>query len=112
MSGQRCSLRNMQNQGSKPAFPNGKFEDMLLKFVLTTTASTSRSGTLPGNTVPTKGRFKVSPPEVVLKSKDRKAVSHDTESNVISVDTPIPKASIPFPSRRNDENRREKARTN
>ncbi|GKE00938.1 hypothetical protein Tco_1388921 [Tanacetum coccineum] len=29
--------------------------------------------------------------------------------NVSPVDTPIPKASIPFPSRRNDERRKEKA---
>ncbi|GJX43420.1 reverse transcriptase domain-containing protein [Tanacetum coccineum] len=31
------------------------------------------------------------------------------EPNVSPVDTPIPKASIPFPSRRNDERRKEKA---
>ncbi|GKF97284.1 hypothetical protein Tco_0293105, partial [Tanacetum coccineum] len=45
-----------------------------------------------------------------------KAVNHDAESrnpnhepNVAPVVAPIPKASIPFPSRRNDERRKEKA---
>ncbi|GKG64399.1 hypothetical protein Tco_0659502, partial [Tanacetum coccineum] len=31
------------------------------------------------------------------------------EPNVAPVVTPVPKASIPFPSRRNDERRKEKA---
>ncbi|GKD70077.1 hypothetical protein Tco_1324167, partial [Tanacetum coccineum] len=71
---------------------------------------------------------KVSLPEVVLPFKDRKQSNHDTEVTkdtmppanngstedvqppvIAPVVTPIPKVSIPFPSRRNDENRREKA---
>ncbi|GKB53453.1 hypothetical protein Tco_0904206 [Tanacetum coccineum] len=54
--------------------------------------------------------------QVVSPSKDQKLYNPDTESrnpnpepNVSPVDTPIPKASIPFPSRRNDERRKEKA---
>ncbi|GKD70561.1 hypothetical protein Tco_1324651, partial [Tanacetum coccineum] len=39
-------LRNMQNQGQ-----NLQLTDMLSKFVTANTASTSGSGTLPGNTV-------------------------------------------------------------
>ncbi|GJX00940.1 reverse transcriptase domain-containing protein [Tanacetum coccineum] len=63
--------------------------DMLSKFVTANTASTSGSGTLPGNTV-------TNPKE-------------DLKANVAPVVTPVPKASIPFPSRRNDERRKEKA---
>ncbi|GJV57261.1 reverse transcriptase domain-containing protein [Tanacetum coccineum] len=46
----------------------------------------------------------VQPPVVQIQSRNP-----NPEPNVSPVDTPIPKASIPFPSRRNDENRREKA---
>ncbi|GKG18513.1 hypothetical protein Tco_0372811 [Tanacetum coccineum] len=85
------------------------------------TASTSGSGTLPGNTVTnpkedlkgitTQGNTL---PGVTIQGP--KAVSHDTESrnqnlepNVAPVVPPVPKASISFPSRRNDERRKEKA---
>ncbi|GJU65453.1 reverse transcriptase domain-containing protein, partial [Tanacetum coccineum] len=65
-----------------------------------------------GNTVTNPKRFKGITPEVVLPSRT-KAVNHDAEPNVAPVVTPdvapIPKASIPFPSRRNDERRKEKA---
>ncbi|GJY64909.1 reverse transcriptase domain-containing protein [Tanacetum coccineum] len=53
-------------------------------------------GTLPGNTVPD--------PKEYLKSRNP-----NPEPNVAPVVTPVPKASIPFPSRRNDERRKEKA---
>ncbi|GJR99183.1 hypothetical protein Tco_0315692 [Tanacetum coccineum] len=92
--------------------------DMLSKFVTTNTASTSGSGTLPGNTVTNpKEDLKdtmppanngstedVQPPVVQIQSRNP-----NPEPNVSPVDTPIPKASIPFPSRRNDERRKEKA---
>ncbi|GKC12777.1 hypothetical protein Tco_1009559 [Tanacetum coccineum] len=68
------------------------------------TASTSGSGTLPGNTV-------TNPKEdlkgITTRSGHRRRPNPET--NVSPVDTPIPKASIPFPSRRNDERRKEKA---
>ncbi|GJX12142.1 hypothetical protein Tco_0202001 [Tanacetum coccineum] len=44
------------------------------------------------------------PPVVQIQSRNP-----NPEPNVSPVDTPIPKASIPFPSRRNDERRKEKA---
>ncbi|GJT07901.1 hypothetical protein Tco_0842363 [Tanacetum coccineum] len=44
-------LRNIAKTWSKTCNPNGKFDDMLSKFVTANTASTSGSGTLPGNTV-------------------------------------------------------------
>ncbi|GJU47610.1 hypothetical protein Tco_1204876 [Tanacetum coccineum] len=46
----------------------------------------------------------VQPPVVQIQSRNP-----NPEPNVSPVDTPIPKASIPFPSRRNDERRKEKA---
>ncbi|GJY35437.1 reverse transcriptase domain-containing protein [Tanacetum coccineum] len=90
-------LRNMQNQGQNLQSQMANLTDMLSKFVTANTASTSGSGTLPGNTV-------TNPKE------DLKAfISVIQMPNVSPVDTPIPKASIPFPSRRNDERRKEKA---
>ncbi|GKD85259.1 hypothetical protein Tco_1356413 [Tanacetum coccineum] len=112
-------LRNMQNQGQNLQSQMANLTDMLSKFITANTASTSGSGTLPGNTV-------TNPKEDL---KDLKAVNHDAEvtkdtmppannrstedvqppvvqiqsrnpnpePNVSPVDIPIPKASIPFP---------------
>ncbi|GJV45430.1 hypothetical protein Tco_1429966 [Tanacetum coccineum] len=115
--------------------------DMLSKFVTANTASTSGSGTLPGNTVTNpKEDLKGITTRSGVTIQGPKTVSHDTEvtkdtmppanngstedvqppviqiqsrnpnpePNVALVVTPIPKASIPFPSRRNDERRKEK----
>ncbi|GKG13034.1 hypothetical protein Tco_0349994 [Tanacetum coccineum] len=60
--------------------------DMLAKFVTANTASTSGSGT-----------------ELFLTRNP------NPEPSVSPDVAPIPKASIPFPSRRNDERRKEKA---
>ncbi|GKE88966.1 reverse transcriptase domain-containing protein, partial [Tanacetum coccineum] len=46
----------------------------------------------------------VQPPAVQIQSRNP-----NPEPNVAPVVTPVPKASIPFPSRRNDERRKEKA---
>ncbi|GJS65968.1 reverse transcriptase domain-containing protein [Tanacetum coccineum] len=46
----------------------------------------------------------VQPPVVQIQTRNP-----NPESNVTPVVTPVPKASIPFPSRRNDERRKEKA---
>ncbi|GKA97974.1 hypothetical protein Tco_0825868 [Tanacetum coccineum] len=46
----------------------------------------------------------VQPPVVQIQTRNP-----NPESNVTPVVTPVPKASIPFPSRRNDEKRKEKA---
>ncbi|GJT05696.1 hypothetical protein Tco_0840158 [Tanacetum coccineum] len=116
--------------------------DMLSKFVTANTASTSGSGTLPGNTITNpKEDLKGITTRSGVTIQGPKAVNHDTEvtkdtmppadngstedvqppvvqiqtrnpnpePNVAPVDTPVPKASIPFPSRRNDEKRKEKA---
>ncbi|GKC24639.1 reverse transcriptase domain-containing protein, partial [Tanacetum coccineum] len=54
------------------------------------------------------GRFKstedVQPPVIQIQTRNP-----NPEPNVTPVVTPVPKASIPFPSRRNDERRKEKA---
>ncbi|GJX62409.1 hypothetical protein Tco_0295309 [Tanacetum coccineum] len=106
--------------------------DMLSKFVTANTASTSGSGTLPGNTVTNpKEDLKGITTRSGVTIQGPKAVNHDTEvtkdtmpptnngstedvqppvvqiqtrnpnpeSNVTPVVTPVPKASIPFPSR-------------
>ncbi|GKB24086.1 reverse transcriptase domain-containing protein [Tanacetum coccineum] len=147
-------LRNMQNQGQTLQNQMANLTDMLSKFVTSNTASTSGSGTLPGNTVtnpkedlkgittrsgvayqgptipstsssspkvmncdtevikdtmiPTNNRSTedVQPPVVQVQS--RNPIS---EPVVAPVSAPMPnqRTSIPFPSRRNDERRREKA---
>ncbi|GJR77545.1 hypothetical protein Tco_0089910 [Tanacetum coccineum] len=104
--------------------------DMLSKFVNSNTASTSGSGTLPSNTItnpkvdlkvvkretevtkdtvpPTNnGSTKdVQPPVVQVQSQ-----VPNSEPAVAPVSAPMPnlKPSIPYPSRRNDEKRHEKA---
>ncbi|GJT68421.1 reverse transcriptase domain-containing protein [Tanacetum coccineum] len=135
-------LRNMQNQGQNLQSQMANLTDMLSKFVTANTASTSGSGTLPGNTVTNpKEDLKGITTRSGVTIQGPKAVNHDAEvtkdtmppanngstedvqppvvqiqsrnpnpePNVAPVVTPIPKASIPFPSRRNDERRKEKA---
>ncbi|GJS77816.1 reverse transcriptase domain-containing protein [Tanacetum coccineum] len=135
-------LRNMQNQGQNLQSQMANLTDMLSKFVTANTASTSGSGTLPGNTVTnpkedlkgitTRSGVTIQGPKAVNQDVE---VTKDTmppadngstedvqppvvqiqtrnpnpEPNVAPVVTPVPKASIPFPSRRNDERRKEKA---
>ncbi|GJZ78268.1 hypothetical protein Tco_0642940 [Tanacetum coccineum] len=77
-------LRNMQNQGQNLQSQMANLTDMLSKFVTANTASTSCSAL-----------FSTRNP--------------NPEPNVAPDVAPIPKASIPFPSRRNDEKRKEKA---
>ncbi|GJV59040.1 RNA-directed DNA polymerase, eukaryota [Tanacetum coccineum] len=135
-------LRNMQNQGQNLQSQMANLTDMLSKFVTANTASTSGSGTLPGNTVTNpKEDLKGITTRSGVTIQGPKACNHDTEvtkdtmppanngstedvqppvvqiqtrnpnpePNVAPVVTPVPKASIPFPSRRNDERRKEKA---
>ncbi|GJV14944.1 reverse transcriptase domain-containing protein [Tanacetum coccineum] len=135
-------LRNMQNQGQNLQSQMANLTDMLSKFVTANTASTSGSGTLPGNTVTnpkedlkgitTRSGVTIQGPKAVNQDVE---VTKDTmpptnngstedvqppvvqiqtrnpnpEPNVAPVIPPVPKASIPFPSRRNDEKRKEKA---
>ncbi|GJT80793.1 reverse transcriptase domain-containing protein [Tanacetum coccineum] len=139
-------LRNMQNQGQNLQSQMANLTDMLSKFVTANTASTSGSGTLPGNTITNpKEDLKGITTRSGVTIQGPKAVNHDAEvtkdtmppANNGSTETsnlllfqislviailspmllclllfvyfPVPKASIPFPSRRNDEKRKEKA---
>ncbi|GJR01134.1 hypothetical protein Tco_0524118 [Tanacetum coccineum] len=132
--------KTCKTKRSKPAIPNGKFTDMLSKFVTANTASTSGSGTLPGNTITNpKEDLKGITTRSGVTIQGPKAFNHDTEvtkdtmppanngspedvqplvvqiqsrnlnpePNVAPVVTPVPKASITFPSRRMGERSRE-----
>ncbi|GJU62297.1 reverse transcriptase domain-containing protein [Tanacetum coccineum] len=115
-------LRNMQNQGQTLQNQMANLTDMLSKFVTSNTASTSGSGTLPGNTVTNpkedlkgittrSGVTYQGPKTPPTSSSSPKVMNHDTEPVVAPVSALMPnqRTSIPFPSRRNDERRREKA---
>ncbi|GJR18392.1 hypothetical protein Tco_0966919 [Tanacetum coccineum] len=100
----------------KPAITKwANITEIASKFVTTNTASTTvlelfivshgprwnKDTMPPANNGSTED---VQPPVVQIQSRNP-----NPEPNVSPVDTPIPKASIPFPSRRNDERRKEKA---
>ncbi|GJR49381.1 reverse transcriptase domain-containing protein [Tanacetum coccineum] len=154
-------MRNVQNQGqnlqaqlNNLATSNQRLESMLSNFIKMNTASTSGSGTLPGNTItnpkedlkgittrsgvayqgPAIPSTSSSPPKVMNRdtevTKDtmlptNNVSTEDVQPPVIQVQSqnptfepvvdpvsaPMPnqRTSIPFPSRRNDERRREKA---
>ncbi|GJW05608.1 reverse transcriptase domain-containing protein [Tanacetum coccineum] len=88
-------MRNMQNQNQNLQNQMTNLTDMLSKFVNSNTTSTS------GLAIPT-----TSPPKVVEREPE---VTKDTPVvDPVSVSMPNPKPSIPYPSRRNDEKRREK----
>ncbi|GJX17123.1 hypothetical protein Tco_0217955 [Tanacetum coccineum] len=104
--------QNMQTQLNNLATSNQRLESMLGNFIKMNTASTS--GTLPSNTV-------TNPKEDLKGITTRSGVAYKgptipiTSSPKVPVNAPVSasrpnqKASIPFPSRRNDERRREKA---
>ncbi|GJR63463.1 reverse transcriptase domain-containing protein, partial [Tanacetum coccineum] len=130
-------LRNMQNQGQNLQSQMANLTDMLSKFVTANTASTSGSGTLPGNTITNpKEDLKGITTRSGVTIQGPKAVNHDAEVTkdtmppanngstedvqppVVQIQTRNPNpepnvapdvAPIPFPSRRNDEKRKEKA---
>ncbi|GKA65350.1 hypothetical protein Tco_0765057 [Tanacetum coccineum] len=99
--------------------------DMLSKFMNSNTASTSGSGTLPSNTItnPKKLLTEIEvTKDTVLPTNNKQPKNvqprcqvqpHvlNSEPVVAPVSAPMPnlKSSIPYPSRRNDERRREKA---
>ncbi|GJY25642.1 hypothetical protein Tco_0400368, partial [Tanacetum coccineum] len=87
-------LRNMQNQGQNLQSQMANLTDMLSKFVTANTASTSGSGTLPGNTV------------------TNPSGSGNSSRKHLRRPASFPKASIPVPSRRNEERFKEKQRPN
>ncbi|GJR40747.1 hypothetical protein Tco_1216431 [Tanacetum coccineum] len=99
-------LRNMQNQGQNLQSQMANLTDMPFKLYTAILASHSGSGLLPDTMPPANNGSTedVQPPVVQIQTRNP-----NPEPNVAPVVTPVPKASIPFPSRRNDERRKEKA---
>nr|GEV90055.1 hypothetical protein [Tanacetum cinerariifolium] len=94
-------MKNMQTQGQNMQNQLTNLTDLITKFVNSNVASTSSLGTLPSNTI------------AILKS-DLKAITTQSVSTKptiapVSPSKPNPKASILYPSRRNDERNRKKA---
>nr|GEY02725.1 reverse transcriptase domain-containing protein [Tanacetum cinerariifolium] len=125
-------MRNMQTQGQNMQNQLTNLTDLITKFVNSNTASTSRSGTLPSNTIvnprsdlkaittrsvnPTnnKNTKDVLPQAVqfespILTSKHVTSPIFEPAIASVSASKPNPKASITYPSRRNDKKNREKA---
>ncbi|GJX99487.1 reverse transcriptase domain-containing protein [Tanacetum coccineum] len=121
-------MRNMQTQGQNMQNQLTNLTDMLSKFVASNTASTS--GTLPSNHVTNpKYDLKVVEREPEVTKDTMPPTNNGSTEDVqppvvpifhhesisepvnapVSASRPNQKASIPFPSRRNDERRREKA---
>nr|GEZ46103.1 reverse transcriptase domain-containing protein [Tanacetum cinerariifolium] len=114
-------LRNMQNQGQNVQdqcqglqTQIANLTDMLSKFVSSNTASSSGSGTLPRTEV-TKDQVQtpssqstapVQPP--VIQSETQTLVSEPVVA-LVSILMPNLKPSIPYPSRRDNERRRDQA---
>ncbi|GJY23531.1 hypothetical protein Tco_0397189 [Tanacetum coccineum] len=118
--------QNLQAQLNNLATSNQRVESMLSNFIKMNTASTSGSGTLPGNTItnpkedlkvirgykdtmlPTNNGSTedVQPPVVQVQSQNP---TSEPDVDPVSAPRPNQQTSIPFPSRRNDERRREKA---
>nr|GEY25552.1 reverse transcriptase domain-containing protein [Tanacetum cinerariifolium] len=91
-------MKNMQTQGKNMQNQLTNLTDLIMKFVNSNATSTSSLGTLPSNTIAN------------LKS-DLKAITTRSgpEIALVSASKPNPKASIPYPSRINDERNHEKA---
>nr|GEX03605.1 reverse transcriptase domain-containing protein [Tanacetum cinerariifolium] len=121
MKNMQTQGQNMQNQLTNPT-------DLIMKFVNSNTASTSSSVTLPSNTIanpksdlkaittrsvnPTNnGNTEDVQPQAVQFKSPVSISKPVTEPKITPVSAlkPNPKASIPYPSRRNDERNREKA---
>nr|GFB13906.1 hypothetical protein [Tanacetum cinerariifolium] len=111
-------LRNMQNQGQNLQIQMANLTDMLSKFVSSNTASSSGSGTILSNTITnpkedlkgitTRSGVTYQGPTISTPSKVTK---QGTEPVVAPINVSMPnlKPSIPYPSRRDNERRRDQA---
>nr|GEY65044.1 reverse transcriptase domain-containing protein [Tanacetum cinerariifolium] len=119
-------MRNMQTQGQNMQNQLTNLTDLITKFVNSNTAFTSSLGTLPSNTIanprsdlkaittrsvdPTNnGNTKDIQPQAV-HPKPVSSPIFEPVITPVSASRPNPKASIPYPSRRNDERKRERAK--
>nr|GEZ13891.1 hypothetical protein [Tanacetum cinerariifolium] len=116
-------MKNMQTQGQNMQNQLTNLTDLITKFVNSNTTSTSSLGTLPSNIIAKpKSDLKAITTQSVnptnnenIKDVQPQAVQYEspvsTELAIASVSAskPNPKASIPYPLRRNDERNHEKA---
>nr|GEX47389.1 reverse transcriptase domain-containing protein [Tanacetum cinerariifolium] len=99
-------MKNMQTQGQNMQNQLTNLTDLITKFVNSNTASTLSSGTLPSNTIANpKSDLKA----ITTRSVQSKPVTSEPAIAPVSASKPNPKASIPYPSRRNNERNHEKA---
>nr|GEZ00905.1 retrovirus-related Pol polyprotein [Tanacetum cinerariifolium] len=102
-------LKNMQTQGQNMQNQLTNLADLITKFVNSNAASTSSSGTLPSNTIANpKSDLKAITTRSVSTSKPVPSPISEPAIALISASKPNPKASILYPSRRNDERNHEK----
>nr|GEX24772.1 reverse transcriptase domain-containing protein [Tanacetum cinerariifolium] len=116
-------LRNMQNQGQNMQIQMANLIDMLSKFVSSNTALSLGSGTLPSNTITnpkedlkgitTRSGVAYQGPTIPNPSKVVKQGTEETKDQPVvapvSASMPNLKYSIPYPSRRDNERRRDQA---
>nr|GEW84950.1 hypothetical protein [Tanacetum cinerariifolium] len=125
-------MKNMQTQGQNMQNQLTSLTDLITKFVNSNSASTSSSDTLPSNTIanpksdlkaittrsvnPTNNENTKDVQPQAVQSESPISISKPVISPIskleialVSASKPNPKASIPYPSRRNDERNREKA---
>nr|GEX24374.1 reverse transcriptase domain-containing protein [Tanacetum cinerariifolium] len=106
-------MKNMQTQGQNMQNQLTILTDLITKFVNSNTAATSSPGTLPSNTIanpkmnPTNNENTKDVQPQVVQSKP---VISEPAITPVSASKPNSKASIPYPSRRNDEKNRKKAK--
>nr|GEZ56915.1 reverse transcriptase domain-containing protein [Tanacetum cinerariifolium] len=121
------SFEEYAKPGSKSANPNGQITDMLSKFVSSNTASSSGGVAYQGSTIPTPSKVlkqgtKVTKDQVQTRSSQSTTpvqppvTQSETQTSVsepvvalVSVPMPNLKPSIPYPSRRDNERRRDQA---
>nr|GEV20148.1 DNA-directed DNA polymerase [Tanacetum cinerariifolium] len=113
-------MRNMQTQGQNMQNQLTNLTDLITRFVNSNSASTSSSGTQPSNiianprsdlkAITTRSALKTSKSEspILISEPVTSPISKPAIAPV-SASKPNPKASIPYPSRRNDEKNSEKA---
>nr|GEZ79293.1 reverse transcriptase domain-containing protein [Tanacetum cinerariifolium] len=118
-------MKNMQTQGQNMKNQLTNLTDLITKFMNSNSTSTSSSGTLPSNTITnpksdlkaitTRSGVSYDGPQISpLVAENKPEATKDTVNPTNNGNTedvqpqPNPKASIPYPSRRNDERNHEK----
>nr|GEW52438.1 reverse transcriptase domain-containing protein [Tanacetum cinerariifolium] len=113
-------MKNMQTQGQNMQNQLTNLTDLMTKFVNSNTASTSSSSTLPSNTIAnpksnlkaitTQSGVSNDGPSIQPPAVPSKPVTSEPANTPVSAAKTNPQALIPYPSKRNDERNREKAK--